>query len=682
MSVAISGPLKEQWGYLFVDEFGKEADKQKHYRTLSHELGHGRTALPHTFKDEHLSQGSTNNLMDYPSGNYPNGTDLVRAQWDMAHNPAIFTPLQSDGDGATVLFTGTIENGELKGDNIMIGSHTFFTPAGYPITFPIEETLIIKKSSFESYILDENDKEVKNIHVPSGALFKFNYDGANYFAHYKTKILEGTTEFVGYRKEGTVDTYYQEPSKLTENLALPFDVNYFNNGSLNTVKSDFCIKCPTLCSSNLSNYRGDGPLASSISLLPLDYETYINSKFNQSTVLVNAIRSNPCVLLGMRSFGMIPPQSEWMDDMNQLVAVGLMAAFSPAILEIAFVPMAEGLIESGAAFWNNPAVNQFVTNAAKQALKKLGPQFSLQLVKDKGITALNEFITELSFQVLFSSLFEESPSVNIASLTTNVAQSLTLNNNWKNASACLYGLLFDNDGKVKSIEELTNIQDQLADCFQEAFIEMLAKVVDNDAIKQRVKAFIDGPRAWRFFDKLEKWGVSESGQWNFIQLFNLSNNAIAYMASGYTEKSFKEFTRVVLFEHYNVVVVVGGNNKEMIIAEQDHVKTVVPDRTVIHFEFTQSELQALQPFFEEWEQKLNIPTFDREEFMSRFLNTNGMVRYNQFLEANKDNSFIDVGQYDGVYQNLNTIPDPVYYHELKKIFDGKTKYEFRQATRF
>ncbi|HQN99259.1 MAG TPA: hypothetical protein PKU86_07385 [Bacteroidales bacterium] len=24
----------------------------------------------------------------------------MRAQWDMVHNPAIFTPLQSDGDGA------------------------------------------------------------------------------------------------------------------------------------------------------------------------------------------------------------------------------------------------------------------------------------------------------------------------------------------------------------------------------------------------------------------------------------------------------------------------------------------------------------------------------------------------------------------------------------------------------
>lgn len=124
MSVAISGPLKEQWGYLFVNEFGKEADKQKHYRTLSHELGHGRTALPHTFKDDYIAKYTTNNLMDYvdPGSFPPNGgsgwegaTDLVRAQWDMVHNPAIFTPLQSDGDGAAVssinllVFNGTTQ---------------------------------------------------------------------------------------------------------------------------------------------------------------------------------------------------------------------------------------------------------------------------------------------------------------------------------------------------------------------------------------------------------------------------------------------------------------------------------------------------------------------------------------------------------------------------------------------
>ena len=84
-------PLKQQWGYLFVDEFGSTED----YRTLSHELGHGRTALHHTFEDDYIAKYATTNLMDY--SDY---TNLVRAQWDMAHNPAIFTPLQSDGDGA------------------------------------------------------------------------------------------------------------------------------------------------------------------------------------------------------------------------------------------------------------------------------------------------------------------------------------------------------------------------------------------------------------------------------------------------------------------------------------------------------------------------------------------------------------------------------------------------------
>jgi hypothetical protein len=87
-------PLGEQWGYLFVDNFGSS-----HYRTLSHELGHGRTALHHTFIDqERIGMGTTNNLMDYSTG-----TDLVRAQWDMIHKPAIFKQLQSDEDGAAII---------------------------------------------------------------------------------------------------------------------------------------------------------------------------------------------------------------------------------------------------------------------------------------------------------------------------------------------------------------------------------------------------------------------------------------------------------------------------------------------------------------------------------------------------------------------------------------------------
>jgi hypothetical protein len=118
-------PLKQQWGYLFVDEFGKEADKKMHYRTLSHELGHGKTALHHTFKDDHIAKYTTTNLMDYvdpgsspQGGGWDGATNLVREQWDMVHNPAIFTPLQSDEDGAelrglslqTVTYSGATNN--------------------------------------------------------------------------------------------------------------------------------------------------------------------------------------------------------------------------------------------------------------------------------------------------------------------------------------------------------------------------------------------------------------------------------------------------------------------------------------------------------------------------------------------------------------------------------------------
>ena len=89
-------PLGKQWGYLFVNNFGSD----EHYRTLSHELGHGKTELEHTFAGDNpahrIEKGKTNNLMDYS-----NGTDLVRFQWEAIHNPAIIGKVfQSDEDGA------------------------------------------------------------------------------------------------------------------------------------------------------------------------------------------------------------------------------------------------------------------------------------------------------------------------------------------------------------------------------------------------------------------------------------------------------------------------------------------------------------------------------------------------------------------------------------------------------
>jgi hypothetical protein len=96
-------PLGKQWGYLFIDDFGNGAYKNEHYRTLAHELGHGKTKLDHTFPS--IEQGTTQNLMDYvESGSSPLGGGwegaLVRQQWEAIHDPAIFDPAQSDEDGA------------------------------------------------------------------------------------------------------------------------------------------------------------------------------------------------------------------------------------------------------------------------------------------------------------------------------------------------------------------------------------------------------------------------------------------------------------------------------------------------------------------------------------------------------------------------------------------------------
>ncbi len=55
-------------------------------RTVAHELGHGAFALRHTFSEKNvvsLPQGKTDNLMDYT----PDKNALLKAQWDLIHNP-------------------------------------------------------------------------------------------------------------------------------------------------------------------------------------------------------------------------------------------------------------------------------------------------------------------------------------------------------------------------------------------------------------------------------------------------------------------------------------------------------------------------------------------------------------------------------------------------------------------
>lgn len=87
-------PRKRQAGFIFVDAH----NGQDIVLTMAHELGHGAFHLKHTFSEYSLSQGVTENLMDYPAK-----TRLDKWQWDKIHNPeAVLGLFEDDEEGALV----------------------------------------------------------------------------------------------------------------------------------------------------------------------------------------------------------------------------------------------------------------------------------------------------------------------------------------------------------------------------------------------------------------------------------------------------------------------------------------------------------------------------------------------------------------------------------------------------
>lgn len=88
-------PRSNSIGYVFTN--GSSYDD---YRTLSHEIGHGLYSLEHTFsifKD--VAQGSTDNLMDYSSGQ-----NLKYWQWTLVNDPKGYVlPFFDDADDAQAM---------------------------------------------------------------------------------------------------------------------------------------------------------------------------------------------------------------------------------------------------------------------------------------------------------------------------------------------------------------------------------------------------------------------------------------------------------------------------------------------------------------------------------------------------------------------------------------------------
>jgi hypothetical protein len=116
-------PRQSQYGFIFEKD-KPEADVAL---TVAHETGHGQFTLEHTFSSGiGLTQGSTDNLMDYN-----NGYALLKYQWDVVHDPGhVWGIFDGDGESAD-LFTNNIPKKLLNGTTF-----NFMTPTGKKLTLP------------------------------------------------------------------------------------------------------------------------------------------------------------------------------------------------------------------------------------------------------------------------------------------------------------------------------------------------------------------------------------------------------------------------------------------------------------------------------------------------------------------------------------------------------------------
>ncbi len=88
-------PFKRGFGYVFFQKLSP-SNNETIIRTIAHELGHGAFNLRHTFDQFSVTEGSTQNLMDYNGGD-----ELRKYQWDYVHHPeSMIGWLQDDEEGA------------------------------------------------------------------------------------------------------------------------------------------------------------------------------------------------------------------------------------------------------------------------------------------------------------------------------------------------------------------------------------------------------------------------------------------------------------------------------------------------------------------------------------------------------------------------------------------------------
>jgi len=196
--------------------FGFATQSQLDGRTIAHELGHGAFNLHHTFSTSgwNISQGSTNNLMDYAQG-----IKLYKPQWDLIHNP----------EATTGLFDG-MDEGASKIDKPIAFFKNSFIPSDNTVfnSKDCKECLNdgTKKHWLISYLNEDNTDELFIPKSIVGDETGFNLGGKvgnlTVSSNSISLLFDEKTELTS----DEVKKINPQNVKLTDGQYLKFNVNY------------------------------------------------------------------------------------------------------------------------------------------------------------------------------------------------------------------------------------------------------------------------------------------------------------------------------------------------------------------------------------------------------------------------------------------------------------------------
>ncbi|HEY9049543.1 MAG TPA: hypothetical protein VIN08_26775, partial [Ohtaekwangia sp.] len=173
-------PRSKQAGFIFVDNL----DSENAIPAVAHEIGHGAFNLQHTFKEFPLSQGETDNLMDYP-----NGPSLYKYQWDYIHDPQrVVSLFEDDEDSESNAVT------DPAGITLLQNS-VFYTASGKSIVLP--KGVVILYQCTNGNLLD-NLPYIKRFRA-NGKVYALDAEWSG----------SGLINFKGYRDEVNTSSYFK-----------------------------------------------------------------------------------------------------------------------------------------------------------------------------------------------------------------------------------------------------------------------------------------------------------------------------------------------------------------------------------------------------------------------------------------------------------------------------------------